>query len=165
MKGIMKTPWSSPKTFVSFSATPKHTRRTRNHRHVKKWLCIFSYEKKSEKIRSLTMTLLVFTTRFTPWPSACQPSLKRTSSPSSQTTSQPFRMNGGLVRDSPTGKNCTTEAAPQPSVHPPGTKPYHTSFDHLLSLSIEFILKSSQHLTIPTNIKWVLYISFRNTRW
>lgn len=66
--------------------------------------------------------LLFFSTRFTPWPSTCQLSSRRTSSPSSQTLSPPFRMNGGLGRGKPTGRNCTMEAAPRASAHPPGTK-------------------------------------------
>lgn len=79
-----------------------------------------------------------FVFRSTPWPSACRRSLKNTSSPSSLTTSLPFRMSGGLVRGSVTGIDCTTEAAPRLLVHPRGTELHSQtchSILHLIKLS------------------------------
>lgn len=63
MKGIMKTRWSLPKTFASFSATLKRTHLTRNHRWsstpaIKKSTVAIA-EKSLTKSRSFTMTSFV----------------------------------------------------------------------------------------------------------
>lgn len=105
---------------------------------------------KVSSLGALTVTAFCFPTRFIPWRSAFQPSSRRTLLPSSQTTSPPFRMNGGLGRDKLTGKNCTMEAAPRASAHPPGAKP------HFPLTSVERVLKSSQLLIFS-----ILDISFR----
>lgn len=127
MKGIMKTQWSSPKMSVSFSATLKRTRQTRNPKYVKTCLCSCNQEE-SLGARPLTSC---FSTRFTPWLSTCRPSSRRTSLPSSQTTSPPFKMSGGLGRGKPTGRNCTMAAALHVSARPPGTKLHFTPPSHL----------------------------------
>lgn len=97
---------------------------------------------KESSLEALSVTPCFFPTRFTPWPSACRPSSRRASSPSSQTTSPPFRMNGGLGRDKPTGKNCTMEAAPRASAHPPGTNPHFTPPSHLCRTCLEILTAS-----------------------
>lgn len=78
-----------------------------------------------------TPVLLFFSmARSMPWPSACQPSLKKASSPSSRTISRPFRMSGAHVRDSATGTDCKMEAAHRLLVHPPGNSKATFTKDH-----------------------------------
>lgn len=125
-----------------------------------------------KSLGDLTVISCCFPTRFTPWPSTCQLSSRRTSSPSSQTTSPQFRMNGGLDRGKPTGRNCTTEAVPRASAHPPGTERHltlnshlHRTWTEMLTISVIFFHIKDTTFTLQTKsqilVPYAVCLSFQ----